>query len=455
MRLALAALVTTLGPTLLGTRWVRGPVLLRCSLGALVGIVIVAFGALVGGLVGAVVPAVLLACVAGWLLGPRLRFEPSGQLRAGLLTHRVTYFVLAVGACLLVLSVFRPIPEWDGWMTWSLKAKALAVAGSFNGPVFRSPTYAYSHQDYPPLLPAWQALAYLIGGDPKVSWPLQFQQAWLWIAGSVTLVNLIASRWGPGLLFLLPWLCSPPVLYWTMAGYADVPMAFLLLAGTIVLLSSTPPQPAAVAGLLLAGCALMKNEGLPLAVVAAGSVLLFSPHKAIPAKALGLTVAAAMPWLLFTRVHSIPSDMVTAATLQPTRVLQLMPRLWPIAKAWASQFASLRAWALLVAGAVVAALVGWRPRRDLLVAFLISVALLTGIYVITPYNVSQQLVVSIDRVTIAPLGLLALILATGKPPRSATSHPEPPASGPSVLRLKFVGSIGRGIRGSPRRSWSR
>lgn len=100
MRLTLAALVTTLGPTLLGTRWVGGPVLLRCSLGALVGIVIVAFGALVGGLVGAVVPAVLLACLAGWLLGPRLRFEPSGALRAGRLAHRVTYFVLAVGpAC--------------------------------------------------------------------------------------------------------------------------------------------------------------------------------------------------------------------------------------------------------------------------------------------------------------------------------------------------------------------
>jgi hypothetical protein len=432
MRLALAALVTTLGPTLLGTRWVGGPLLLRCSLGALVGIVIVAFGALVGGLVGAVVPAVLLACLAGWLLGPRLRFEPSRRLQADGLAHRVTYFVLAVGACLLVLSVFRPIPEWDGWMTWSLKAKALAAAGSFNGPVFQSPTYAYSHQDYPPLLSAWQALAYLIGGDPKVSWPLQFQQAWLWIAGGVALVDLIARRWGPGLLFMLPWLCSPPVLYWTMAGYADVPMALLLLAGTVVLLSSTPSQPAAVAGLLLAGCALMKNEGLPLAVITAGSVLLFSPHKAIPGKALGLIVAGAMPWLLFTRVRGIPSDMVTAATLQPARVLQLMPRLWPIAKAWASQLASVRAWALLVAGAVGATLVGWRPRRDLLAAFLISVALLTAIYVITPYNLAQQLVVSIDRVTIAPLGLLALMMATAHRPRSAVPDPEPLTSRTSI-----------------------
>ena len=429
MRPALAALATTLGPTLLGARWVGGPLLLRCSLGALVGMVIVAFGTLIGGLVQAVVPAVLLACLAGWMLGPRLRFQPSDELQASRLAHGVTSFILAIGGCLLVLSVFRPVPAWDGWMTWSLKAKALAVDGSFYGSVFESSTYAYSHQDYPPLLPAWQALAYLIGGDLRVSWPSQFQLAWLWTASGVALVNLVARRWGAGLLFLLPWLCGPPVIYWAMAGYADVPMALLLLAGTaVLLLSSSPSQPAAVAGVLLAGCALMKNEGLPLAVVTAGTVLLLSRHRFIPGKALGLVVVAALPWLLSTRVRGIPSDLVTADTLRPERVLQLTPRLWPIAKAWASQLLGVRSWGLLVAGTVVAALIGWRPRLDVLVAFLLAVALLTGIYIITPYDVSQQLIVSIDRVTIAPLGLLALMMATADPPRSAAAHPEPPTS---------------------------
>src|SRR5919106_6350814 len=91
MRPAIAALATTLGPTLIGARWVGGRPLLRYSLGALVGLVIVAFGALLGGLVGAVVPSVLLACLAGWLLGPRLRFQPSEELQAGRLAHGVTW----------------------------------------------------------------------------------------------------------------------------------------------------------------------------------------------------------------------------------------------------------------------------------------------------------------------------------------------------------------------------
>jgi hypothetical protein len=428
----LAALVTTVGPTVIGARWVGGPLLLRWSLGALVGMAIVAFGTLVGGLVQAVVPVALLACLAGWLLGPRLRFEPAGELQARRLAQGVTSFILAIGVCLLALSLFRPVPAWDGWMTWSLKAKALAADGGFYGSVFESPTFAYSHQDYPPLLPAWQALAYLIGGDLRVSWPLQFQLAWLWTAGSVALIDLTARRWGASFLFLLPWLCGPPVIYWAMAGYADVPMALLLLAGTAVLLSSSSSQPAAVAGVLLAGCALMKNEGLPLAVLTVGAVLAFSRHRSIPGKALGLAVAGALPWLLFVRTRGIPSDLVTAETLRPERVLQLTPRLWPIAKGWASQLLGVRSWGMLVAGTVVAALIGWRPRPDLLVAFVLAVALLTGIYVITPYNVSQQLIVSIDRVTIAPLGLLALMMATASPPRSPAARPEPLVSGDGI-----------------------
>jgi hypothetical protein len=190
-----------------------------------------------------------------------------------------------------------------------------------------------------------------------------------------------------------------------------------------VLLATGPAQPVAVAGVLLAGCALMKNEGLPLAVLTAASVLVLSPHKAVAGKAIWLAVAATLPWLLFTRIRGIPSDLVTAETLQPARALELMPRLWPIAKAWASQLVSLRAWGPLVAGALIAALVGWRPRRDLLAASLTSVALPTGIYLITPHNVSLQLVVSIDRVSIAPLGLVALMMATADPPRPAARVP--------------------------------
>src|SRR4029453_16708108 len=139
--------------------------------------------------------------------------------------------------------------------------------GHFFGPVFTSPVFGYSHQDYPTLLPAWQALAYLVSGQLTVSWPLQFQLAWLWTAAAIGLVSAVSSQWGRRSLFVAAWICAPRVIYWTMSGCADVPMAFFLVAGVVVLLIS-PSQPPVVAGLLLGACALSKNEGLPLAVLA-------------------------------------------------------------------------------------------------------------------------------------------------------------------------------------------
>ncbi len=449
MRSVLAAVVTTLGPTLIGARWVTGPLLLRYALGALIGMVIVAFGAMIGGLANALVPGLLLACLAGWLLGPRLRFVPAGEIQSDRVVRTTTIFVLVVGACLLIMSVFRPIPAWDAWMTWSLKAKALAVDRSFYGPVFTSQVYGYSHQDYPTLLPGWQALAYLLSGALHVSWPLQFQLAWLWTAGAVALINLTARCWGSGFLFIVAWLCAPQVIYWVMGGYADVPMALLLLTGIVVLLQAHSPRSAAAGGILLAGCVLTKNEGLPLATMAILGMFAFSKHRATPIRVLALILAAAAPWLLFTRLHGIPSDLITARNLAPHRVLALLPRIIPIAEAWSLQLLAVRQWGLLIFAAIVAVLYGWRPRLDLLLVLALSFALLTAIYIITPYDLARHLSASIDRVAIAPVGLLALCLASG-----AVQKPKQPQPGigPADLSIARRPGAWLGLRGGPEES---
>jgi hypothetical protein len=378
----------------------------------------VGLGAIIGGLANALVPGVLVTCLAGWFLGPRLRFVVRGQSGAADPLRRNTLlFIIAVGACLMLLSIFRPIPAWDGWMQWSLKAKALALDGNFYGPVFASPVFAYSHQDYPTLLSAWQALAYLIGGQLTVSWPLQLQLAWLWTAGALGLVGLLYSQWGRSSLFIVAWVCAPAVIYWVMSGYADVPMAFFLLAGVVVLLLS-PSQSPVIAGLLLGACALTKNEGLPLAILTVLSLSVFSGERKVPLQALGILLAVRLPWLLFTGLMGIPNDIVNAATLRPSRLIMLTPRLIPIGEAWVSELLAFKSWGLLLFAAFVGLSLRWRPRGDLVVAFLASVAVLTFIYVVTPKNLAMQLASSLERVAIAPLGLLAVSMATGKPGRS-------------------------------------
>ena len=141
--------------------------------------------------------------------------------------------LLGVGAALMIMSLFRPVPAWDAWFTWSLKSKGLAAAGSFQSPVFLSPTYDWSSQTYPTLLPSWQALAYIISGDLSLSWPLQFQQAWLWTSGAVALVALTDGYLRRAFLLPLAWVATPEVVWQSMQGYADVPMALMLILGTV------------------------------------------------------------------------------------------------------------------------------------------------------------------------------------------------------------------------------
>jgi hypothetical protein len=305
-------------------------------------------------------------------------------------------------------------------MNWSVKAKALALDGNFYGPVFTSGVFSYSHQDYPPLLPAWQALAYILGGELTVSWPLQFQLAWFWTAGALALVSLTSSHWGRASLFMLAWVCAPEVIFWTMSGYADVPMAFFLLAAVIVLVLS-PSQSPAVAGLLLGACALTKVEGLPLAVVAAVSVSAFSAHRKVPLQALAIFLAVRSIWFFFTISMGLSNDILNEANLRADRIV-VMPRLMPIGVSWVSEVFSVRHWGLLGFAAFAALTFRWKPRRDLTALVFISAAMLSVAYIITPRDLTRHLRTSFERVVIAPMGLLALAVATATVPRRRSSY---------------------------------
>lgn len=421
MRLAFAALLSTILPSIIGARWVNGTGIVRYGLGTLVGVALIGVGGMIGGLCNQFVPAVLVTCGVGWLLGPYVRFAVIGQPASDdPVIRRSVFFIIAVGCCLASLAVFRPIPEWDGWMNWSVKAKALALDGNFYGPVFTSGVFSYSHQDYPPLLPAWQALAYILGGELTVSWPLQFQLAWFWTAGALALVSLTSSHWGRASLFMLAWVCAPQVIFWTMSGYADVPMAFFLLAAVIVLVLS-PSQSPAVAGLLLGACALTKVEGLPLAVVAAVSVSASSANRKVPLQALAILLAVRSIWFFFTISMGLSNDILNEANLRAERIV-VMPRLTPIGVAWVSEVFSVRRWGLLGFAALAAVTFRWKPRRDLTALVFISTAMLSVAYIITPRDLTRHLRTSFERVAIAPMGLLALAVATATVPRRRSSY---------------------------------
>ena len=190
------------------------------------------------------------------------------------------------------------------------------MPASFQSPIFLSPAYNWSSQDYPTLLPSWQALAYIISGDLSISWPLQFQQAWLWTVGAVALITLAGAYKKGGFLLPLAWVATPQVVWQSMQGYADVPMALMLMLGTTVLWKNRQdPRSHVLAGVLLAGAALTKTEGTPLVAIVLLCLLVTRKPSALLAIGPAIVIAAQLPWWIFTRIHGLTNQMINMSSV--------------------------------------------------------------------------------------------------------------------------------------------
>lgn len=448
----MAAVLTTALPTIVGARWVSGSAVLRWSVGAVLGIILLAFGGLIGGLVGQPVLGATLSLLVGWVLGPRVRWHAGGDI--GSQGVRRILVVLAVAGCaLMLMSLFRPVPSWDAWFLWSLKAKGLASAGSFQSPVFLSPVYGWSSQDYPTLLPSWQALAYIVSGDLSISWPLQFQQAWLWTAGAIALVALTGTFRRGAFLLPLAWVVSPQVLWQSMQGYADVPMALMVMLGTAVIWKDRhDPRGQILAGVLLAGAALTKSEGTPLVGIVLLCLLFTKKPRAVLALAPIVVVAARLPWFIFTEMHGLTNHILTSTAVVDLMLGRVPIRVVEIVSTMAAEALSPLRWGLLVPGCLVVGALARRLDIRLAVAASMQFALFAAAYAASwPYQgtpLGDFMATNVDRILITPLGVLALAVALGGSRWAVSSESEVP--GPSRVTPAMAGDGSPGADGRSR-----
>jgi hypothetical protein len=417
MRAILAALLTTALPMIVGQRLISGLPVVRWSLGAVVGIVLIGMGGLGGGLAGSPVLGAVFMLLVGWLVAPRVRWD-AGQNTLSPVVWRVLVVLLGVGSALMILSLFRPVAGWDAWFTWSLKSKGLAVAGSFQSPVFLSPAYSWSSQAYPTLLPSWQALAYIVSGDLTISWPLQFQQAWLWTAGAVALVTLTDGYVKNAFLLPLTWVVTPQVVWQSMQGYADVPMALMLILGTAVLWKDRrDPRAHVVAGVLLAGAALTKSEGTPLVGIIILALLVTRKPSAVLALSPVIVIVAGLPWFIFARLHSLSGNVVDLPTVTSLIRGETAGDLSQIVAIMGYEMFSPFRWGVLVPACIVTALLARRLDARLGLAALLQVALFAVVYEAVGSNQGGSLehfmARNVHRILITPLAVLALSVGLG------------------------------------------
>ena len=421
MRAVLAAILTTALPMSVGQRFISGLPIVRWSVGAVLGIVLLAIGGLLGGLAGSPVLGAVLMLVVSWLVAPGLRWD-AGRNPLSPELRRVLMALLGVGSGLMIMSLFRPVPSWDAWFTWSLKSKGLALAGSFQSPVFLSPAYNWSSQSYPTLLPSWQALAYIVSGDLSLSWPLQFQQAWLWTAGAVALVTLTDGYLKRAFLLPLAWVATPEVVWQSMQGYADVPMALMLILGTAVLWKNRrDPRAHGVAGVLLAGAALTKSEGAPLVAIIFLSLLVTRKPSAVLALSPVIVIVASLPWFIFTRMHGLTCQLGDSSTAASLTLGDVPGRLAQIVGVMGWVMLSPFRWGLLVPACLVTGLLARRLDYRLGLATFLQLVLFAAVYVAISLNhgtpiehfIKYFMHTNVDRILITPLGILAVAVGLG------------------------------------------
>ena len=443
MRPLLAVLLTVALPGVVGARAFATTHPVRWLLGLPLGVVFLGAGAAVGAAVASLagVPptgtgaTLLLGGAIGltglWFLGGArpLRVEVSPAPRV---VRAVWVGVAVLGCVVLLLALARPLVSWDSWVMWSLKAKALAATGNFDHPVFTAVEYRHTHPYYPPLLPAWQAVAYSISGTLQVAWPLQVQVGSLWLASGAALL-LLVNRWGVvAVVLVFGWLTAPSMLGYVLSGYGDLPMAgFLLLAAVLWLhgreADTGPVLPwrnSWVPGALLAGAALTKQEGLLVGAVVV-TALLITPRLALLRNGFRcvsawIFLAAGLWWTVTARLLHLENPYLTGNTAAPDPpALSLAERVQMIIVSFVGESFAFEKWFLLVP-VILAVLIARGPHQRLLAASLGALAAIAAVYLFTPYDLAWQLNTSAYRVIIVPVGLLALAAAARPVPDEVT-----------------------------------
>jgi hypothetical protein len=255
--------------------------------------------------------------VTGVLLGRRV---PAYRLRPVDEPGRLSWVAVAGAAILLVqlaallrraLAAGAPT-QWDAWAFWLAKARAIVEFGGLDTALGGFTSFA--NPGYPPFVPAIEASAFAFMGNTTAS-PLALQHWVIAAAFFGALASLLSVRVRPAILWpclaLLAVLPTFTALIGSMLG--DEPLMLLLGLGgacAALWLLERDARYAALAGLFFAAAALAKNEGLPIALVLAATMLGASiarrPRRPLaPALVALAPIVALVPWKLWLHFEHV------------------------------------------------------------------------------------------------------------------------------------------------------
>jgi hypothetical protein len=191
-----------------------------------------------------------------------------------------------VGAASGLIELVAPKVDWDARSIWLLHARLLLAGGGAYRAAVHSPAYAFSHVDYPPLIPSAAAVAWTGAGvDYRVAQVLVALVGASLLACFACLITRVAS---PG---RQSWVAAVVAFEVVVAGYglagrfatdgyADLTQAAAAAAAAVALLVLPVERATVVVGILccwIAGAT--KQEGLVAALIV---IALFAVRVATP-----------------------------------------------------------------------------------------------------------------------------------------------------------------------------
>ncbi len=338
----------------------------------------------------------------------------------------------------------RPIlpGDYDAWNTWTRKAGLMFLEPHLPLAVLGSPASGFVHPDYPLVLSLLEALhlralhRYELSSVHTVLWTLGIAFVWAGIyLGSRVVRPALCLLLFPGVFML--------TVVQLLTAYADVPMAFFLGLGTLALglwLESARRPDLALAMMLFAGAAGMKNEGLvgAVVVIGAGIVVLACYRRFIRAGelavgGLAMGVFAILPWHIWLLAHHLKGDIPFPGGFSPSYLIDRFSRLGPGLTGLYDQLTNVQTIAIAVPIALAVVLVRiWRREWSPLLWFYLLAGLLYFValcwaYWANPGNLGFLITTSANRVYVG-LAFIAVvaILHVGLP---APSSAAPPAEG--------------------------
>ena len=367
--------------------------------------------------------------------------------REGVLAVAVLVAAAAAATSFIANTLELPHGRWDAWATWNVRARFLADAGSQWRGAFGPPAI---HGGYPLLVPSTVARLWVYASTNDTIAPATVAAAYAAALVLLLYAALAALRTRTqGLVGALCLLGTPVFLRVVPWQYADVPLAFNLLAAVacFALYDRDPARGRPLllwAGVAMGLAAWTKNEGqmLVVGVVIARGVLMLVQRR-VDLRSAGYFVAGLLPpGVIVFYFKTWLSPHVPQFRRDRSMLSQLLDlgRYEAILRSFGFELLRGTLWVAL--GLVIYALLLGRSREQASRRSAASVAAILAFaglayfftYLTARPELGWLLSYSMDRLQLQlwPSALLAVLLYVASPAeREAAAPPSPPAMTPA------------------------